>query len=346
MSATPAERGATAAAERGTTTVAERAVRRIAERAATEALAPGEVQVHRGSAVVRGRRAGVGVAVTLPYPAVLDEAGERVRSHVADRTARLTGLAVSSTGVQVRELRVSVATPEGRAPEGRAPEGRAPEGRAPGSAYGVRARRPWRPWSERRVPVGALAFACAALCALFLYDVVSVHAAGRPPARWRGRLMEWLTTHGPDSGAWPGAAMAAAVFLVGVWLLVPALTPGRRRGLPMAGASVGVRAVLDRHAVAMLLRDAVTELPGITRVRVGVGRRGAWVRAGLEFGDLDSARRAVAGTSEETLAACGLARPPRLRVRVRAEPAWSAPAPPEADVPPAADGSTRRSTLP
>ncbi len=93
MSATPA-------AERGHDDGGERAVRRIAERAATEALAPGEVEVRRGSAVVRGRRAEVGVTVALPYPAVLDEAGERVRSHVADRTARLTGLAVPSARVR------------------------------------------------------------------------------------------------------------------------------------------------------------------------------------------------------------------------------------------------------
>ncbi len=68
------------------------------------------------------------------------------------------------------------------------------------------------------------------------------------------------------------------------------------------------------------------------------------MRAGLAFGDLESARRTVAETAEEALAACGLARPPRLRVRVRAEPAWRAPVPPEADVPPTAAGATPGST--
>ncbi|MFI2618352.1 DUF6286 domain-containing protein [Streptomyces sp. NPDC018584] len=357
MSTRPVERRTTPPAERGATTVAERAVRRIAERAATEALAPGEVQVSRGSAVVRGRRARVGVAVTLPYPAVLDEAGERVRSHVADRTARLTGLAVPSARIRIRELRVREEVGgEGEEEQSREAEGTADGAHGPSSgavaASPTRARestaggRARRPWSQRRALAGAVAFACAGVCGLFLYDVVSVHAAGRPPARWRDRLMEWPVTHGPDGGAWPGMAMAAAVFLLGVWLLVLALTPGRRRELPMAGTSPGVRAVLDRRAVAVLLRDAVAELPGITRVRVRVGRRGARVRAGLAFGPLESARRAVAETAEESLAACGLARPPRLRVRVRAEPAWHAPAPPEADVAPAADASTRRSTLP
>ncbi|MBW5423467.1 Asp23/Gls24 family envelope stress response protein [Streptomyces sp. BG9H] len=319
-------------ADRGSTTVAERAVRRIAERAATEALAPGEVRVHRGSAAVRGRRARVGVAVTLPYPAVLDEAGERVRSHVADRTAGLTGLAVPSARVRVRELRVRERA-EGTGTL--APKEASQE--VPG---GGRAR---RPWSQRRLPVAVLAFVGAALCGLFLYDVVSVHAAGRSPARWRTRLMEWLATHGPDSGAWPGAAIAAAVFLLGVVLLVVAVTPGRRRLLPVAGPDAGIHAVIDRSSVASLLRDAVAEVPGVTRVRVRVGRRRARVRAGLGFGSPATARRAVADTARETLAACGLARPLRLKVRVRTEPAWRAPAPSAAKSTPVAAGSMPRS---
>ncbi|WP_167532656.1 DUF6286 domain-containing Asp23/Gls24 family envelope stress response protein [Streptomyces alboniger] len=324
----------TPAADRGSTTVSERAVRRIAERAATEALAPGEVHVGRGSAAVRGRRARVGVAVTLPYPAVLDEAGERVRSYVADRTAGLTGLVVPSTRVRVRELRVRERERERERAEGTVAlpsEGASREGRA------------WRPWSQRRFPVAVLALLCAALCGLLLYDVVSVHAGDRSPARWRAHLMDWLVTHGPDRGAWPGAAMAAAVFLLGVALLVLAVTPGRRRLLPMARPDAGVRAVLDRRAVASLLRDAVAETPGVTRVRVGVGRRRARVRAGLGFGPPGPARRAVAEAAEETLAACGLAKSLRLSVRVRTEPAWRAPAPPEAKSAIGVAASTRRS---
>ncbi|WP_030781577.1 DUF6286 domain-containing Asp23/Gls24 family envelope stress response protein [Streptomyces sp. NRRL S-920] len=315
----------TPAAERGSTTVAERAVRRIAERAATEALAPGEVHVGRGSAAVRGRRARVGVAVTLPYPTVLDEAGERVRSYVADRTAGLTGLAVPSTRVRVRELRVRERSEGAVTPPSAGAKGRA-----------------WRPWSQRRVPVAVLAFVCAALCGLLLYDVVSVHAADRSPARWRAHLMDWLVTRGPDRGAWPGAAMAAALFLLGVVLLVLAVTPGRRRLLPMARPDADVRAVLDRRAVAFLLRDAVAETPGVTRVRVGVGRRRARVRAGLGFGPPGPARRAVAEAAEEALAACDLAKPLRLSVRVRTEPAWRAPAPSADKSAIGVAGSTRR----
>ncbi|MET8687303.1 DUF6286 domain-containing protein [Streptomyces sp. NPDC004732] len=302
------------AADRGTTTVADRAVRRIAERAATEALAPGEVRTGRSSASVRGRRARVDVTVTLPYPLVLDESGERVRSHVADRTARLTGLAVPTARVRVRELRVRAAG------EGTVVAQTVAEEQAGGE---LRARRPWSP---RRAPVAVAALAAAAACAVLLYDVLAVHAAGRAPARWRSDLMDRLTTHGPHAGAWPGAVAAFAVLCLGVWLLVLAVTPGARGRLPLRPPLPDVRAVIDRSAVATLLRDAVSGLPGITRVRVRVGRRRATVRAGLAFGELDPAHRALTEAAERALASCGAARPPRLRVRLRTEPAWRAPA--------------------
>ncbi|MFH8608794.1 DUF6286 domain-containing Asp23/Gls24 family envelope stress response protein [Streptomyces sp. NPDC018029] len=317
----------TPAADRGSTTVADRAVRRIAGQAATEALAPGEVRTTRSTASVRGRRARVDVTVTLPYPAVLDDAGERVRAHVADRTARLTGLAVPAARVRVRELSLREEGGVGAPVE---------ESASVEARVGGRAR---RPWSSRRVPVAVSACAAAVVCGVFLYDVVAVRTADRRPARWRADLMEWLTTHGPDSGVWPGAAVAFAVFCLGVWLLVLAVTPGRRGRLPMRPPLPGVHAVLDRRAMASLVRDAVSDCPGITRVRVDVGRRRARVRAGLAFGREEDARRVVTEAAVRALTSCGVARPPRLRVRLRPEPAWRAPAPGPVAVP-AADGDS------
>lgn len=303
----------TPAGERGSTTVADRAVRRVAEQAATEALAPEEVRATRSAASVRGRRARVAVTVTLPYPDVLDDAGERVRSHVADRTHRLTGLVVPAARIRVGGLRV-------RGAEGGAPvlAGHTEAGRE-GDAEGRRVR---RPWGQRRLPVGALALLAALVCGVLLYDVLAVHAAGRPPARWRTDLLRWLTTHGPDSGAWPGLVAALAVLVLGVWLLVLAVTPGLRGRLPMREPLPDLRATLDRGAAAALLRDAVAELPGVTRVRVSVGRRAVRVRAGLTFGQLDVAREALRDVVERTAASWGTARPPRLRVRLDPEPVW------------------------
>ncbi|WJV45759.1 DUF6286 domain-containing Asp23/Gls24 family envelope stress response protein [Streptomyces flavofungini] len=338
----------TPAGERGATTVADRAVRRIAERAATEALGPGEVQVSQGSAAVRGRRAQVGVTVAVPYGGVLDDTGESVRAHVTDRTAQLTGLSVDSARVHVRELSLpkrSTARVDGtEVAEHAGPAGHTGEparseggGYAPGSAYsgdveamsteaavthGTR-----RPWSERRLPVAVLALAAAVASGVLLYDVVAVHAADRPPARWRVRLVDWLATHGPDGGTAVNLAAAAAVFALGVCLLVVAITPGQRRRLPMAAPLPGVHAVIERGAVADLLRDAVVQVPGITRVRVRVGRRRARARVGLGFGDPVTARQEVLRAAEAALAECGLTRTPRLRVRLRTEPTWREPAP-------------------
>ncbi|MEU6762135.1 DUF6286 domain-containing protein [Streptomyces sp. NPDC046853] len=311
----------TPAADRGTTTIADRAVRRIAERAATEATAPGAVSAGRASATVRGRRAEVGVTVTLPYPAVLDDAGESVRAHVAERTARLTGLTVPSARVRVRGL----------SPRERTAGQPAPPATETGATEdaGARAR---RPWSQRRLPVAVLALLAAAVCGIVLYDVVSVHAAGHAPARWRVRAVEWLATHGPDGGAAWSVPAAIAVFALGVWLLVLALTPGRRGRLPMRPPLRDVHAVLERRAVAVFLRDAVTDVPGVSRVAVRVGRRTARVRAGLAFGEPDGARRAVTEAAGAAAAGLGLARPLRLRVRLKTEPTWRG-APPDESTP-------------
>ncbi|GGS16744.1 hypothetical protein GCM10010252_65140 [Streptomyces aureoverticillatus] len=325
----------TPAAERGATTIADRAVRRIAERAATEALGTGEVRVSRGSAAVRGRRARVGVTVAVPYPGVLDETGERVRSHVTERTARLTGLSVDPARVHVRELSLQEPSTEGH-DEGRGDGDGAggwhrlngtegSDGKAmPTEATVARGGR--RAWSERRLPVAVLTLAAAVASGVLLYDVLAVHAAGQPPARWRVRLMDWLATHGPDGGSAVNLAAAVAVFALGVWLLILAITPGQRRRLPMTPPLPGVRAVLERGTAAALLRDAVAEVPGVGRVRVRVGRRRARVRAGLEFGDPVAAREEVRRAGEAVVAEFGLARPPRLRIRLRTEPSWRAPA--------------------
>ncbi|MFG2497150.1 DUF6286 domain-containing protein [Streptomyces sp. NPDC048441] len=309
----------TPAKERGTTTIADRAVRRIAERAATEAL-DGAVRMSGASAAVHGRRARVAVDVTLSYPGRLDEAGESVRTHVADRTARLTGLTVPAPRIRVRGLtRQAVAQPDSGTPgTDEAPtEAAAPV--APGTAR--------RPWSERRLPVALLTLLAAAACGTLLYDVLSVHAAGHPPARWRVELVGWLSAHGPAVSNAPGAALAAGVFILGVGLLVLALAPGRHGLLAMTPPAAGVHAVLERRAAAALLRDVVVDVPGISRTQVRVRRRTARVHVHLGFGERDAAHQAVTEAARTAVARFGTARPPRLRIRLDTEPTWRAPEP-------------------
>ncbi|MGV9589347.1 DUF6286 domain-containing Asp23/Gls24 family envelope stress response protein [Streptomyces tendae] len=316
MTGTPAVGGParTAPAERGRTVVAERAVRRIAERAAAETdLAGRRARVTHGTATVQGRRADVSVDVRLPYPAVLTEAGERVRSRLSDRVAELSGLTVRAATVRVQSLSPDRAAPQQPPAHEDTPSG----GRA--------ARRPWSP---RRLPAALVALVAAAACAALLYDVLSVHLADRPPAGPRTGAVDWLAAHGPGDPVVVAAGAVAAA--VGAWLLCLALTPGLRGVLPMSPVPGrhDQRAVLDRAAAAELVRDAASAVPGVTHVRVRCGRRRVRVRARLSFGDRPATRAALRTTAGATLTTLGLARPLKPRVTLRATPHWRPPGTP------------------
>ncbi|MFD8064530.1 DUF6286 domain-containing Asp23/Gls24 family envelope stress response protein [Streptomyces parvulus] len=298
-----------APAERGRTVVADRAVRRIADRAAAEAdLGGRRARVTDGTATVQGGRADVRVDVLLPYPAALGETGERVRGRMADRVAELSGLTVRTATVRVQALAADRAAPP------------APPDDPAGTVRGAR-----RPWSSRRFPAALTALAAAAGCALLLYDVLAVHLAGRGPAGWRTRVVDWSASHGP--GDTPVVAGGAVAAVLGAWLLWLALTPGLRGVLPMAPVpgSGPQRAVLERRAVAELVRDAVTAVPGVTDVRVRCGRRRVRVRARLGFGDRAATHGAVRAATATTLDTLGLARPLTSRAGLRPEPHWRAP---------------------
>ncbi|MFB7650470.1 MULTISPECIES: DUF6286 domain-containing Asp23/Gls24 family envelope stress response protein [unclassified Streptomyces] len=297
-----------APAERGRTVVADRAVRRIAERAATEAdLGGRRARVTHGTAAVHGRHADVRVDVRLPYPAALGETGERVRGRMADRVAELSGLTVRAATVRVQSLAADRTAPPPPPADGAGPS-----------------RRARRPWSARRVPAALVALVGTGACALLLYDVLAVHVADRGPA-WRTDAVDWLATHGP--GDTPVVAGGAVAAVLGAWLLWLALTPGLRGVLPMAPVpgSGPQRAVLERPAVAELLRDAVTAVPGVTDVRVRCGRRRVRVRARLGFGDRTTTHAAVRDATATTLDALGLTRPLKPRVTLRPEPHWRPP---------------------
>jgi hypothetical protein len=170
-------------------------------------------------------------------------------------------------------------------------------------------------WSGRRVPSAITAAAGLGLAGLFLYDISSVRA-DRKAMSWRKDLADELATrHLDDVWIITGASVAAAL---GLWLIVLALTPGRRRVLPMArhGAS-GVRAGLDRRAAELVLRDRAMEVSGIRWARVAVRRRRIRARAGSHFRDLEDVRRELTATLGDAVRQLGLARPPELRVHVQ-----------------------------
>ncbi|MGW3361105.1 DUF6286 domain-containing Asp23/Gls24 family envelope stress response protein [Streptomyces bungoensis] len=306
----------TAAAERGTTTVTERAVRRIAGRAAAEAL-PGEAgaRATKCAASVRGRRARLALGLALPYPAPLADTARRVQEHVAARTRELSGLGVPAARIEVTALSAETAGADAAAPGDAAGPGPSP----------ATARAPRRLWSRRGLPVAGIAAAGALVCGALTADLVRVHTAHRPASAWRVSAVHWLAGHGPGD---PSVVAAGALTaLLGLWLVVLAVTPGLRHRSTLRAPAPRVVAAVDRTAVESLVRDAVGEVAGVGPVRVRARRRRVAVRAGLLFGERADARAAVTAAAGGALATCGLRRSPRLRVKVTPEAVWQPPQP-------------------
>jgi hypothetical protein len=168
-------------------------------------------------------------------------------------------------------------------------------------------------WSVRRVPAGLLALVVLGASALLLYDVAAVRA-DRPAMLWRRALADGLDRWRPDDVG--VLAAAAAVVLVGIWLIVLAATPGLRALLPMRRDHPHVRVSLEREAAALVLRDRAMEVSGVQSVRVRVGRSKASVRALSHFRELDEVRVDLDTALGIGLKELGLAAPLALRVHV------------------------------
>ncbi|GAA1095650.1 MULTISPECIES: DUF6286 domain-containing protein [Kitasatospora] len=184
------------------------------------------------------------------------------------------------------------------------------------AAQTERGRTASRWWSERRVPAAIVALVVLAACALTLFDVVRVRT-GHTAAAWRKTLADELATR-PIDDPWviTGAAVAA---VLGLLLIVLALTPGRRHLLPMAVPDNpdAPQAALDRDGAARLLRDAALRVPGVSHADIRVRRRRINARAQVAFRDLDTVRTEVTEALTAQLDALALARVPRLTVRAR-----------------------------
>ncbi|WP_031109157.1 DUF6286 domain-containing protein [Streptomyces sp. NRRL S-146] len=169
-------------------------------------------------------------------------------------------------------------------------------------------------WSARRVPAAIVALLLLGLTGLFLYDIVSVRA-GRPGMGWRRELARQLAER-PLDDTWVllGAGVAA---VLGLWLLILAVTPGLRDVLPMRRTHTGVRAGLHRDAAATALRDRAMEVGGVQSARVRVRRRRARVRAMSHFRELDDVRTELDDVLADAVRGLGLSQPPSLSVRVR-----------------------------
>ncbi len=312
----PASAGAAAVppAERGSTTVTDRAVRRIAARSCAEAVPGGGAELPSASVVRTGRTAAVALDVTLPYAADLAGTAEHVQRHVARTTAELTGLTVPPPEVRVTAL-------TGGGPGTREEPG------APGGAGAVEtvaggperlAAVPRRPWSPRRGVALLVLCAGTAACGYLLAEGVARRTGHVLPGAPRPDVLHRVAT---TSLADPAALVAGlAALVLGLWVLGAAVLPGWRDRLPMTVRTNGTRAVLDRSAIALLVRDTALAVPGVTSARVRAGRRRVTVRALAGYGGLAAAEAGLTEAVEKALGALGLARPPRSRVRLRAAP--------------------------
>lgn len=173
-------------------------------------------------------------------------------------------------------------------------------------------------WSVRRVPAVLLAFCVAGGAGLLLYDVAAVRA-GRPAMHWRRALADHLADWRLDEIA--VLAAAGAAMLLGLWLILLAVTPGMRALLPMRRDRPHIRAGLRREAAALVLRDRAMEVSGVQSVQIRMGRSKASVRARAHFRDLDDVRADLYEALGFALHELGLARPPDLAVHVRRPPA-------------------------
>lgn len=286
----------TAATQRGITTVSERAVRRITERATAEALPTREAaRTTRASAAVRGQQAEVSLGVTMPYPAPPADTVRDVRRHVMERTRELTGFEVPAARIGVTSLIPSAPS--------RPPVSTSAELTAPKSA-------PRRRWSQRRVPVALLASLSALGCGALAYDLDTA--------------LHWLSGHGLGDPTVVAAGGLTA--LVGVWMVVLALTPGSRHQYTVRTGADHVDTAVNRSAVAALVRDAVGDVAGVGAVRVRVRRRRIAVRAKLAFDGRARAHSAATAAALDAIDACLLGSDPRLRVTVTPDPVWQPPA--------------------
>ncbi|MFI7095576.1 DUF6286 domain-containing protein [Streptomyces lydicus] len=169
-------------------------------------------------------------------------------------------------------------------------------------------------WSARRVPAAVVALVLLGAAGLLLYDVAAVRAH-HPAMAWRRRLARELATRHLDD-PWVLGPAALAVVL-GLWLIVLAVTPGLRQVLPMRPVAPGIRAGLDRKAAALVLRDRAMEVSGVQSVRMSVSRRKATARAVSHFRELDEVRADLDVALGVGLRQLGLAHRFGLTVHVR-----------------------------
>ncbi|WP_405532622.1 alkaline shock response membrane anchor protein AmaP [Streptomyces avidinii] len=171
-----------------------------------------------------------------------------------------------------------------------------------------------RPWSARRIPAALTALIIAVAAGTLLFDVIRVRA-GQAAAGWRIRLADELAARPLDD---PALQIGAAVIaVIGLWLIILALSPGLRHQLPLETPDAEMRAVLDREAAELKLRDAAMRVPGVSAAKVRFFQHRVKARADVRFRAPVDVKADLLVALQEALDRLALARPPSLDVRVR-----------------------------
>ncbi len=110
---------------------------------------------------------------------------------------------------------------------------------------------------------------------------------------------------------------AAVIAVLGLWLIILALSPGLRRQLPLETPDAQMHAVLDREAAELKLRDAAMRVPGVSAAKVRFFQHRVKARADVRFRAPVDVKADLLAALQEALDRLALARPPSLDVRVR-----------------------------
>lgn len=158
-----------------------------------------------------------------------------------------------------------------------------------------------------------LALGGVALGALIAGEVALI-ALGRPPLTPYADLVGLAR----DTSARGGAAVAfgAGLAVLGLLLLVLALRPGRRRGLPVVASTPDVTTAVHRDGLRRRLQAEAVRVEGVRSARVTVGRRQVRVQATAGVRDTADLAAQVQQRLATFLSALDLQRPLSVRATV------------------------------
>lgn len=171
------------------------------------------------------------------------------------------------------------------------------------------------PRPGRALPAMLVALIAAAAGITVVIDVIAVQT-GRSSIIWPYRQMaDQLRTSRWDDIAI--LAVAAAIAFIGLLLLMAALTPGRKTLVPLATDDPHNEAGASRRSISRTLGEAATQVDGVSRARVSLGRRAVRIRARSRLRDTSGLDQQIQAAVGQRLDQVGPLRPLRVRASVR-----------------------------